>query len=146
MAVVSRRGVRSPISMDCVLATADDLDGTTDNTQAYDVTNCDRAIIAQINAAEPDYVWVGLGTPKQDLWVAANRPRLRAPALLAVGAAFDVLAGTRRRAPRWMQRSGTEWIYRLAAEPRRLGSRYTRVNARFVRLLIKDRFKRAPRA
>ena len=49
MAVVSRRGVRSPISMDCVLATADDLDGTTDGTQAYDVTNCDRAIIAQIN-------------------------------------------------------------------------------------------------
>ena len=103
----------------------------------------EEAIIAQINAAAPDYVWVGLGTPKQDLWLAANRPRLNASALIAVGAAFDLLAGRRRRAPRWMQRTGTEWIYRLAMEPRRLGSRYTRVNARFLRLLVADRFKRA---
>jgi colanic acid biosynthesis glycosyl transferase WcaI len=103
------------------------------------------AIVARINAAAPDYVWVGLGTPKQDLWLAANRPRLNASALLAVGAAFDLLAGRRRRAPRWMQRTGTEWIYRLAMEPRRLGSRYTRVNARFVRLLVEDRVKRAVR-
>jgi exopolysaccharide biosynthesis WecB/TagA/CpsF family protein len=104
------------------------------------------AIIARINAAEPDYVWVGLGTPKQDLWLAANRSRLDAPVLLAVGAAFDFLAGRRRRAPLWMQRSGTEWIYRLATEPRRLGSRYTRVNARFVQLLLADWFKRGARA
>lgn len=97
-------------------------------------------IIGQINAAEPDYVWVGLGTPKQDLWLASHRTRLRAPALLAVGAAFDFLAGKRRRAPRWMQRTGMEWLYRLATEPRRLGSRYTRVNARFVRLVIEDYF------
>jgi len=105
----------------------------------------EESIIAQINAAGPDYVWVGLGTPKQDLWLAAHRSRLRASALLAVGAAFDLLAGRRRRAPRWMQRTGTEWIYRLAMEPRRLGSRYTRVNARFLRLLVQDRFRRAPR-
>jgi colanic acid biosynthesis glycosyl transferase WcaI len=103
----------------------------------------EAAIITQINAASPDYVWVGLGTPKQDLWLAANRPRLNASALIAVGAAFDLLAGRRRRAPRWMQRTGTEWVYRLAMEPRRLGSRYTRVNARFLRLLVADRFKRA---
>ena len=102
----------------------------------------EEAIIAQINAAEPDYVWVGLGTPKQDLWLAANRARLHAPVLLAVGAAFDFLAGRRRRAPRWMQRSGMEWIYRLATEPRRLGSRYTRVNARFLRLVIQDQLAR----
>jgi len=106
----------------------------------------EEAIVAQINAAAPDYVWVGLGTPKQDLWLAANRPRLKASALIAVGAAFDLLAGRRRRAPRWMQRTGTEWIYRLAMEPRRLGSRYTRVNARFLRLLIEDRFRRPARA
>jgi len=105
----------------------------------------EEAIVARINAAAPDYVWVGLGTPKQDLWLAANRPRLNASALLAVGAAFDLLAGRRRRAPRWMQRTGTEWIYRLAMEPRRLGSRYTRVNARFLRLLVQDRFRRAAR-
>ena len=104
------------------------------------------AIVKQINAAAPDYVWVGLGTPKQDLWLAANRSRLRAPALLAVGAAFDLLAGRRRRAPRWMQRTGTEWIYRLAMEPRRLGSRYTRLNAQFIRLIVKDYLRRVARA
>ena len=103
----------------------------------------EASIAAQINAAAPDYVWVGLGTPKQDLWLAANRSRLRAPALLAVGAAFDLLAGRRRRAPRWMQRTGMEWIYRLAMEPRRLGSRYTRLNARFIRLIVKDYWTRA---
>lgn len=101
-----------------------------------------EAIAADINHAAPDYVWVGLGTPKQDLWIAANRPRLDAPALLAVGAAFDLLAGHRRRAPRWMQRTGTEWIYRLAMEPRRLGGRYTLVSARFIGLLARDRLRR----
>jgi colanic acid biosynthesis glycosyl transferase WcaI len=105
----------------------------------------EESIVAVINAAAPDYVWVGLGTPKQDLWLAANRSRLGASALLAVGAAFDLFAGRRRRAPRWMQRTGTEWIYRLAMEPRRLASRYTRVNARFLRLLVEDHFKRTAR-
>lgn len=104
------------------------------------------AIVAEINAAEPDYIWVGLGTPKQDIWLARNRAHLDAAALLAVGAAFDLMAGRRRRAPRWMQRTGTEWIYRLAMEPRRLASRYTRVNARFVRLLIADYLGRATRS
>lgn len=107
------------------------------------LTNEERdAVIQRINEADPDYVWVGLGTPKQDLWLAENRPRLNASALLAVGAAFDLLAGRRRRAPRWMQRTGTEWIYRLATEPRRLWARYTLVNARFVGLLLRDRLRR----
>lgn len=99
----------------------------------------DAAIVDEINAAEPDYVWVGLGAPKQDLWVAGHRGRLAAAALLAVGAAFDFHAGTRRRAPRWMQRTGTEWLHRLASEPRRLAGRYTRVNARFVQLVVRER-------
>jgi exopolysaccharide biosynthesis WecB/TagA/CpsF family protein len=103
------------------------------------------AVIARINDAEPDFVWVGLGTPKQDLWVAANRPRLNASALLAVGAAFDFHAGRRRRAPQWMQRSGTEWIYRLGTEPRRLAGRYTATNARFVRLVAEERMRAASR-
>jgi colanic acid biosynthesis glycosyl transferase WcaI len=106
----------------------------------------EQAVIDQINAAEPDYVWVGLGTPKQDLWLAANRPRLTASALLAVGAAFDLFSGRRRRAPRWMQRTGTEWIYRLAMEPRRLGGRYTLVNAQFIRLVVRDFVLRPRRA
>lgn len=102
----------------------------------------EESIVARINAAEPDYVWVGLGTPKQDLWIAANRSRLDAAALLAVGAAFDFHAGRRRRAPRWMQRSGTEWIHRLGTEPRRLAGRYTATNARFVRLVLEERLRR----
>lgn len=102
----------------------------------------DEAMVERINAARPDYVWVGLGAPKQDLWVAAHRPVLDAPVLLAVGAAFDFHAGVRTRAPRWMQRTGTEWLYRLAREPRRLAGRYTRVNARFVGMLLRDRLRR----
>lgn len=104
-------------------------------------TDEDEAIIAKINAAEPDYVWVGLGAPKQDLWVAAHRSRLQAPVLLAVGAAFDFHAGRRPRAPNWMQRSGTEWIFRLVSDPRRLAGRYTRVNARFIRLVVAERLR-----
>lgn len=106
----------------------------------------DAGIVAMINAAAPDYVWVGLGAPKQDLWTAKHRPLLDAPAILAVGAAFDFHAGRRRRAPRWMQRSGTEWLYRLATEPRRLAGRYTRVNARFLKLLATEAFIRGGRA
>lgn len=104
-----------------------------------------RAVVERINEAAPDYVWVGLGAPKQDLWVAEHRPLLSAAGLLAVGAAFDFHAGTRRRAPGWMQRSGTEWLYRLASEPRRLATRYTRVNARFARLLLAERLRRTKR-
>lgn len=100
-----------------------------------------REVIDRINEAAPDYVWVGLGAPKQDLWVAEHRPVLAASGLLAVGAAFDFHAGSRRRAPGWMQRSGTEWLYRLASEPRRLAGRYTRVNARFARLLLTERLR-----
>jgi N-acetylglucosaminyldiphosphoundecaprenol N-acetyl-beta-D-mannosaminyltransferase len=105
----------------------------------------EASIIAEINAARPDFVWVGLGAPKQDLWVAAHRSDLDAPVLLAVGAAFDFHAGRRRRAPRWMQRTGTEWLFRLASEPRRLAGRYTRVNLRFVRLVVEERLGRSTR-
>src|ERR1035437_3090036 len=98
----------------------------------------EESFVTEINAAKPDYVWVGLGAPKQDLWVAAHRESLEAAALLAVGAAFDFHSGRRRRAPRWMQRTGTEWLYRLLMEPRRLASRYTVVNARFLWLVFKE--------
>jgi N-acetylglucosaminyldiphosphoundecaprenol N-acetyl-beta-D-mannosaminyltransferase len=105
----------------------------------------ENGLVAQINAAKPDYVWVGLGTPKQDLWVAAHRPNLDAAAVLAVGAAFDFHAGRKRRAPRWMQRTGTEWIFRLISEPRRLAGRYTVVNARLLWLVLKDEVRRRRR-
>jgi N-acetylglucosaminyldiphosphoundecaprenol N-acetyl-beta-D-mannosaminyltransferase len=81
-------------------------------------------VLAAIDRARPDVVWVGLGTPKQDFWVARHRQSLAAPVLIAVGAAFDFHAGRLRQAPRWMQRAGLEWLFRLACEPRRLASRY----------------------
>lgn len=102
----------------------------------------DAHVTALINDAAPDYVWVGLGAPKQDLWVAEHRARLSASALLAVGAAFEFHSGRRRRAPRWMQRTGTEWLFRLVSEPRRLVGRYTRGNLAFVGLLLARELRR----
>lgn len=92
----------------------------------------DEAIVARINAAKPDLVWVGLSTPKQERWMSAHVGRLEVPALLGVGAAFDIHAGTLPQAPRWMQQRGLEWLYRLVKEPRRLWRRYLSNNPRFV--------------
>jgi N-acetylglucosaminyldiphosphoundecaprenol N-acetyl-beta-D-mannosaminyltransferase len=92
----------------------------------------ERDILEAIEAARPDIVWVGLGTPKQDLWVSDHRPRLKAPVLIAIGAAFDFHAGVLRQAPGWMRRSGLEWCFRLAQEPRRLAYRYLVLNPLFV--------------
>lgn len=92
----------------------------------------DSAIVDRINAADPDLVWVGLSTPKQERWMAAHVGRLAAPVLLGVGAAFDIHAGTLRQAPPWLQRSGLEWAYRLYREPRRLWRRYLSNNPRFM--------------
>ena len=90
------------------------------------------ALVAQINAAQPHIVWVGLGSPKQDLWMAEYRPDLAAPLLVGVGAAFDFLTGRQRQAPRWAQRSGLEWLFRLASDPVRLWRRYVVYNPRFI--------------
>lgn len=92
----------------------------------------DAAVVAAINASRPDIVWVGLSTPKQERWMAAHLGRIEAPVMIGVGAAFDFLAGTKRQAPRWMQRSGLEWLFRLATEPRRLAGRYASIVPRFL--------------
>ena len=86
----------------------------------------DAGLCEAVNASRPDIVWVGLGSPKQERWMAAHREALTALVLVGVGAAFDYLSGRRRQAPRWVQRSGLEWLYRLASEPRRLWRRYAR--------------------
>ena len=90
------------------------------------------AVVADINGSGADIVWVGVGVPKQEKWMARLRPRLEAPVLIGVGAAFDFHAGLVPQAPAWMQSSGMEWAYRLAREPRRLWKRYLRYNPRFV--------------
>lgn len=92
----------------------------------------DADLVARVNAANPDLVWVGLSTPKQERWMAAHVGRLTAPVLLGVGAAFDIHAGTLRQAPPWMQRGGLEWAYRLYREPRRLWRRYLWNNPRYL--------------
>jgi N-acetylglucosaminyldiphosphoundecaprenol N-acetyl-beta-D-mannosaminyltransferase len=95
----------------------------------------ERAMVERIDASGAQIVWVGLGSPKQDLWMARYRPQLTAPLLVGVGAAFDFLTGRQRQAPRWMQRSGLEWLFRLAANPRRLWRRYLLYNPKFMLLL-----------
>ncbi len=92
----------------------------------------ERDVIAAIDASGAEVVWVGTGQPKQEQWMLAMRPRLRAPLLVGVGAAFDFHAGLVSQAPAWMQRSGLEWVYRLSREPRRLWRRYARYNPLFV--------------
>lgn len=88
--------------------------------------------VEDIRSAEPDIVWCGLGAPKQELWMNRYASVLAPAVLLGVGAAFDFHAGTKRRAPEWMQRSGLEWAHRLWSEPRRLVGRYVRTNSEFI--------------
>jgi len=90
---------------------------------------------ASINAASPDVIWVGIGTPKQDFWMARFRPRLNAAVMIAVGAAFNFHAGHVRQAPRWMMRCGLEWLFRLSVEPGRLWRRYLVGIPRFLWLV-----------
>lgn len=96
----------------------------------------DREIVRMINQSAPDIVWVGLGSPKQERWMAAHVGRLNAPVLLGVGAAFDFHTGRKPQAPAWMQRSGLEWLFRLLTEPRRLWKRYLINNPLFVALVL----------
>lgn len=91
----------------------------------------DAADVAHIERSGARILFVGLGCPKQERWMAAHRDRLGC-AMLGVGAAFDFIAGRKAHAPRWMQAAGLEWTFRLATEPRRLWRRYARHNPRFV--------------
>jgi len=99
----------------------------------------DEAVIEAINASAADIVWVGLSTPKQELWMARHRHLLSAPVLVGVGAAFDFHAGLLRSAPLWLQNAGLEWAFRMAIEPQRLAKRYLRNNPAFLALLAMDK-------
>lgn len=102
----------------------------------------DRDVVARINDSGADIVWVGLSTPKQERWMAAHRAALNVPVLVGCGAAFDFHAGLKAQAPRWIQRSGLEWMFRLLSEPRRLGPRYLVNNPLFVGLIIRQLLRR----
>jgi N-acetylglucosaminyldiphosphoundecaprenol N-acetyl-beta-D-mannosaminyltransferase len=92
-------------------------------------------VLALVAAARPEVLLIGLGAPKQELWVHRHRHRLHAGVALCVGGTIDFMAGAKARAPRWMQRSGCEWLFRAAQEPTRLGPRYFRDALAFLRLL-----------
>ncbi len=93
----------------------------------------ERAVLrADIARTRPDVVWVGLGTPKQERFMARHAPELEAGVLIGVGAAFDFHSGRVRQAPRWIRGSGFEWLFRFCMEPRRLGWRYLRTNPLFA--------------
>lgn len=102
----------------------------------------DDEVVRVINASGADLVWVGLSTPKQERWMDQHVGRLDAAALLGVGAAFDIHAGTLPQAPPWMQQRGLEWLYRLLREPRRLWRRYLVNNPLFIAGIL----RRPPRA
>lgn len=99
-------------------------------------------VIARIRAAQPDVVWVGLGAPKQERWMAEQWQRLRPAILMGVGAAFDIQAGVVDRAPPWMQALSLEWLYRLLQEPRRLARRYLVTNSLFLYHVLADALRR----
>jgi N-acetylglucosaminyldiphosphoundecaprenol N-acetyl-beta-D-mannosaminyltransferase len=103
----------------------------------------DRSAVDRINAARPHIVWVGLSTPKQERWMAAHLGRIEAPVMIGVGAAFDFLAGTKRQAPKWMQRHALEWLFRLCSEPRRLWRRYAYIVPGFTILAAGELVRRA---
>jgi len=92
----------------------------------------EKQLQEMVHAAQPDIFWVGLSTPKQEKFMAEFLPKLDVTLMIGVGAAFDFHSGRVRQAPRWMQRSGLEWFYRLGCEPRRLGKRYLKNNPLFV--------------
>jgi N-acetylglucosaminyldiphosphoundecaprenol N-acetyl-beta-D-mannosaminyltransferase len=99
-------------------------------------------IIETIKAARPDVLWVGMTAPKQEKWIFRNRHRLRIPLIAAVGAVFDFFARTKKRAPRWVQTVGMEWLFRFAMEPKRLWSRNLRSSPLFVKMVALEKMRR----
>ena len=96
-----------------------------------------------IRAAKPDILLVGLGAPKQEKWIAANREKINVPVSIGVGGSFEMAGGIVRRAPVWMQKSGMEWAYRLMQEPRRLWDRYVRRDVPYLLGLVPNAARQA---
>ncbi len=99
-------------------------------------------IVREINDLSPDFIWIGLGTPKQHAWIHRRKASIRRGVILAVGFAFDVNAETKRDAPAWMQAIGLTWFFRMITEPRRLAVRYIRYNSLFLFYLAGDALRR----
>ncbi len=98
-------------------------------------------MIAAVNEAAPDVLLVSLTAPKQDIWIAQNKNLLNASVQVGIGGAFEVMAGLAKRAPKWMQSAGLEWLFRFIQEPKRLFRRYFIEAPLFIPLVIKQKFK-----
>ena len=107
------------------------LDGTLEGV-------ADAEVIEELNRLSPDFIWVGLGTPRQQAWISRHKALLKRGVILSVGFAFDANAGLKADAPAWMQRRGLTWAYRMGTEPRRLGPRYLKWNSLFLYYLMRD--------
>jgi N-acetylglucosaminyldiphosphoundecaprenol N-acetyl-beta-D-mannosaminyltransferase len=101
----------------------------------------DRDIVERINDLNTDVLWVGLGAPKQEIWMYEHRNKLRVPIMVGVGAAFDFLAGAKPQAPVYFRENGLEWLWRLMSEPRRLWRRYLLYGPLFVGLVALEKMK-----
>jgi N-acetylglucosaminyldiphosphoundecaprenol N-acetyl-beta-D-mannosaminyltransferase len=102
-----------------------------------------EATLGRVKAARPDLVFVAVGSPKQEIWIAETFDALRPATVIGVGASFDFIAGKARRAPPWMSEAGLEWAFRLGMEPRRLWRRYLLRDPRFLGILLRTKL-RAP--
>jgi exopolysaccharide biosynthesis WecB/TagA/CpsF family protein len=100
--------------------------------------NDDAEVIEQVRAARPDLLFLGIPSPRKEFWLAEHLPALGVPFAMGVGGSFDVLAGKIKRAPKWVQRIGCEWVYRLVQEPRRMWKRYLVGNTAFIWLTVKE--------
>lgn len=100
--------------------------------------NSEEEVLSEIARLDPDFIWVGFGTPKQQRWAQAHKQRLKRGVVLTVGFAFDANAGMKPDAPLWMQRYGLTWLYRMASEPQRLIPRYVKWNSLFLFYLLRD--------
>lgn len=98
----------------------------------------DNEIIRMINETKPDILWVGLGSPKQDIWMYEHKDKLNVAVMLGVGAAFDFISETKLQAPKFMQKIGLEWLFRLSCEPKRLWKRYLIGNPLFIYLICRE--------
>lgn len=94
----------------------------------------DKEIIKNINKVKPNFIWVGLGAPKQEKWMSEHKEKIDG-VMIGVGAGFDYHAGNISRAPKWMQKISLEWLYRLLQDPKRLLKRYMHTNFKFIKLI-----------
>ncbi|MBA7682914.1 N-acetylglucosaminyldiphosphoundecaprenol N-acetyl-beta-D-mannosaminyltransferase [subsurface metagenome] len=102
----------------------------------------DNKIIDMINRCKPDILWVGLSAPKQEKWIYKNIDKLNIKMACGIGAVFNFYSGYVKRAPKWMQKIGLEWFYRIIAEPKRLLKKYLVYNTKFILLVFRDIFGR----